>query len=131
MKKDLTYITWLAMKQRCIRHPNYAGRGIKVCDRWLHSFDNFIADMGARPAQDFFLDRINNEGNYEGSNCRWATRKQQNRNTRQNKLLCYRGEIRCLSEWCETFNLNYARTYARIFKLGWSTEDAFNVGKYG
>lgn len=80
------YQTWVGMIQRCTnqRGPGwkyYGGRGIKVCDRWLSSFENFLADMGEKP-EGLSLDRINNDGNYEPSNCRWATRSEQQKNRR-------------------------------------------------
>ena len=86
-----TYETWHAMIQRCTnpRASNwgyYGGRGITVCDRWLHSFENFLADMGMRPA-DLSLDRIDNDGNYEPGNCRWATAVEQSQNRRGYGLL--------------------------------------------
>ncbi len=81
-----TYRSWHAMRQRC-RDPQvrnyryYGGRGIAVCERWSNSFQNFLADMGERPMGSS-IDRINNDGNYEPSNCRWATASEQNRNRR-------------------------------------------------
>lgn len=81
------YIVWLSMKRRCSNPKNesfkyYGGRGIKVCDRWLHSFENFLDDMGSRPSPEHSIDRINVDGDYEPSNCRWATLSEQARNKR-------------------------------------------------
>ena len=83
-----TYRSWYAMKRRCTNQKYrdfrlYGGRGIKVCDRWK-SFENFFADMGVRP-EGKTLDRIDNDGNYESGNCRWATPKEQQANRRENK----------------------------------------------
>lgn len=80
------YHTWEGMKTRCYnkncpKYEYYGGRGIKVCDRWIQSFDNFLLDMGERPLG-MSIDRINNDGNYEPSNCRWATMSQQRINQR-------------------------------------------------
>lgn len=73
-------------KSNCKSYPNYGGRGIAVCDRWLESFANFLADMGSRPTRVHSLDRIDCNGNYEPKNCRWATKKEQARNTRATKI---------------------------------------------
>lgn len=89
MTRTPTYTSWQAMRTRCenprrIGFANYGGRGIAICERW-HSFENFLADMGERPIG-ASLDRLNNDGNYEPGNCRWATRCEQNRNRRSVRM---------------------------------------------
>jgi hypothetical protein len=86
-KHDI-YRIWAGMKQRCNRpktrsYKYYGARGVIVCERWIKSFDAFLKDMGPRPSKRHSIDRINNDGNYEPENCRWATAKQQAANKRK------------------------------------------------
>jgi len=88
MYKTKEYHCWLNLKTRCYResyrdYQHYGGRGISVCDRWLKNFENFYTDMGPRPSDKHSIDRINVNGNYEPSNCRWTTRSKQNANKRK------------------------------------------------
>lgn len=120
------------MKKRCYnsdseRYKDYGGRGITICQEWLDDFDNF-ADWAKSSGYQIGLtiDRIDNNGNYEPDNCRWITKREQNRNKRTNLLVTYRGETKPLIEWCEQLGLRYDPIHNRIEK-GWSVEDAFNT----
>lgn len=100
------YPVWSGMKRRCCKktHKNYkhyGGRGIKVCDRWLNSFDNFIEDMGDRPSPEYQLGRMDNDGDYCPENCRWVTKKENQRNKRNNVCITAFGETKCVVEWVE------------------------------
>lgn len=120
------YRLWMMMRDRC-RNPknhaylDYGGRGIEVCERW-HKFENFYADMGERPAG-LTLDRINNDGNYEPGNCRWATRAQQGRNKRNNHIVTVNGESKCVSEWAAGLSAPRRLVSVRLSR-GWSDERA-------
>lgn len=100
MYRTPTYRSWRAMLSRC-ENPNatgygrYGGRGITVCDRWRADFTAFLADMGERPSIDHSIDRIDTDGNYEPSNCRWATRSEQQQNKRRytHGDQCKRGHV--------------------------------------
>lgn len=120
-----TYQTWNRMKDRVLNpnheaYASYGGRGVKVCDRWLNSFENFLVDMGERP-QGTSIERRDNNGNYEPDNCYWATSKQQGRNKRTNLLLTFHGISRPACEWAERFFLPRHVVYDRVRK-GWPIE---------
>ncbi len=124
------YGPWCHMRGRCEKpeHKNYAlygGRGIRVCDRW-QEFANFLADMGDRPPGGT-LDRIDVNGNYEPSNCRWATQKEQTRNKRTNHLIEYQGTRKPIGQWAEELGIPYNRLWQRLVKLQWTAERAFNA----
>ncbi len=129
---DPVYAVWSNMKQRCgnprhPKYPSYGGRGIAVCDSW-QSFDNFYADMGDPPAG-LTLDRVNNDGNYEPGNCRWATALVQSRNQRRNVFVEYEGRERSINELCEERGMTYQLLYDRMHKLGWSLDRALTEPK--
>lgn len=114
------YRIWQGMKTRCgnatHRHyRNYGGRGVKVCDRWAASFEAFLSDMGEPPTRHHTIDRYpDKDGNYEPGNCRWATAKQQGRNTRKNRNLTHDGQTLTVTEWAERIGLPAPTLYSRI-----------------
>ena len=126
-----TYVSWDAMKQRCLNpnnpfYHNYGGRGITVCDSWL-KFRPFLSDMGLRPSLDYSIDRYpNNYGAYEPGNCRWATRKQQNRNRRGNVMLEFNGEASSLTEWAERAGMSLSTLRCRV-GCGWTVAEALTT----
>ena len=123
------YRTWSNMKSRCLnpkngRYHDYGGRGITICPRWLR-FANFITDMGICP-KGMTLDRIDNDGNYEPGNCRWATWIEQARNSRKNIWATIRGETKIFSEWCALFGISKSTASARL-RRGWTKRMTFTV----
>lgn len=124
------YHVWVSIKQRCLnsKEPGfrfYGGRGIKVCERWMR-FEHFYADMGPRPSPELSIDRINNDGDYEPGNCRWATSKQQKRNQRRNRIVTHDGRQMTIAEACELTGMTHALVSERL-KRGWSTERALSA----
>lgn len=126
MEGTSSYQLWDGMLRRCLNpnhaaYPNYGGRGIGVCQRWM-SFENFYSDMGDRP-EGMSLDRVDNDKGYSLENCRWASHKQQCRNTRFNRLESAFGETKPLVEWVEQFGMSYHLVHLRL-RRGWSVERA-------
>ena len=125
------YWAWIHMIHRCTdpkysSYEHYGARGIKVCDRWLNSLENFHADMGDAP-DGMELDRYpNNDGNYEPSNCRWATRVEQMNNTRRNRLISFQGRTQTVSQWAREFGLD-GHTISKRLKRGWSEEKSVST----
>ena len=130
---SLEYRSWNSMNERC-HNPNstgyerYGGRGIRVCDAWRYTngFAAFIAHVGKRPTPKHTLDRINNNGNYEPGNVRWATRKEQGNNRRTNRLLTHKGLSRTLAEWADAIGLDPSSLHERLAS-GWSMADALET----
>lgn len=125
------YASWKAMRNRCNYKGNksysyYGGRGITVCERW-DSFVNFLADMGSKP-EGYTLDRIDVNGNYEPSNCRWASKSQQLRNTSRAKVATLNGKTQSIHDWVKELGLKYTTVKTRIWNLGWTPEQAL-MGK--
>lgn len=130
--KDKTYIIWQGMKQRCFdkkskNYSKYGGRGITMCKEWREDYLIFLKDMGEVP-EGKSIERIDNNGNYEPSNCKWATIKEQARNKRNSLIINYKGQSKHLLDWCEELNLSYNLIRDRLRK-GWETDKAFETPK--
>lgn len=125
------YNSWTMMKQRCYNpnrpdYKNYGGRGIKVCQRWLESFNNFYQDMGIRPPN-HTLDRVNNDRDYCPENCKWSNRSEQNSNQRRKwRQLEYMGEKRPISQWGKIKGIGLTTLHERLDR-GWSVEEALTT----
>lgn len=124
-----TWMTWYDMIKRCYnpkykRYFAYGGRGIQVCEEWKSSFDNFFRDMGTKP-EGHSIERINNDGNYELSNCKWATPKEQAQNRRPNRNLEFRGEIKNMQQWSKELGISHAALSKRL--KNWGIEKALTT----
>lgn len=122
-----TYRIWADMKQRCNNNNDkdyryYGGRGIHYEQKW-DSFEGFLEDMGNSPTG-MTLDRINTNGHYSKSNCRWATKKEQSNNTRRNVHITFKGITKTIAQWSDETGINYQTLHTRFVVYGWSAEDS-------
>lgn len=131
-KRTTEYEIWAGIRKRCLNkndklYPYYGGRGIKVCDRWMESFQNFLEDMGNRPSSDFSMERIDNDGDYCPDNCRWATRKEQSSNRRNSIIVIYKDKTYCLKDFCTEHGIKYKNVWRRIRQYGWPIEKSTGI----
>lgn len=136
MSRSKIYFVHNSMNERCfnkknLNYRNYGGRGISVCDEWkgrdgFESFLKWSLENGYKDG--LSIDRIDVNGNYEPSNCRWATQKEQLNNTRSNVILEYKGEEHTAMQWSEILGIPYKRLMKRLYS-GWSVEKAFETYK--
>lgn len=141
MSKTRFYEIWNGIIKRCenknsIAYKNYGGRGIKICEEWRSDFINFKNDMYKTylihcekfGEKNTTIERVDNNGNYEKSNCVWATRTKQNNNNRRVKKYIYKGMLLSLAQICKEENIKYELVYNRI-RSGWDLEKALNTKK--
>lgn len=126
------YRYWACIVQRCTnpRHKywtDYGGRGITICDRW-RKFENFFSDMGSKPPGKS-LDRIDNNGPYSPENCRWATQKEQLRNTRRTVYLTHNGITKSVNDWGDEVGIDPNIIKSRLAK-NWPPEKALTLPRY-
>lgn len=130
LKRGREYSSWQMMIDRCTNKNSkswnsYGGRGITVCDRWK-DFSKFYQDMGERP-ENHTLERIDNNLGYSLENCKWATVKEQNRNTRRTRLFEINGVTKCVTDWCDYFGINKRTVSNRINRGKWPVELAITT----
>lgn len=131
--KTRLFTVWQKIKDRCYNenhksYKDYGGRGISMCDSWKDSFEAFrdwAIENGY--SDDLTIDRIDVDGNYEPSNCRWVTQKEQQNNRTNNHLLTYNGETKTMAQWADEVGLPYHTIVARINKYSWTVEEALST----
>lgn len=131
MSNTKFYIVWRNMKRRCLnpkdrKFKDYGGRGIMVCDRWMN-FHLFKEDMYPGYGENVILDRIDVNGNYEPANCRWATIRESNENTRLTRRFAFMGKEMTLPRWADQLGLKRSTLEMRIYQYGWSVEKALST----
>ena len=132
MSGEPEYMVWKKMKGRCYnendpKYQSYGGRGIRICDEWKNDFVKFYENIGIKPGKEYSIDRVNNDGNYEPGNCRWATPKEQARNRRSSVYFEYNDNKMLLIDISKAVGIKYDVLYQRIFKYNWSPNRAFST----
>lgn len=130
-KPSPEYHSWQNMRARCLnknhpRYGDYGGRGIRICKRWRDSFENFLSDMGGKPSRSHTIERKDNDGPYSPGNCRWATKKEQNQNTRASHFLAHVGITLTIAQWSERTGLPASVIQTRISR-GWTAEESLTI----
>lgn len=128
--KSKEYKTWSALKDRCLNHnsvsyKNYGGRGIKVCEKWINNFENFLQDVGFAPSNKHSIERLNTNGHYEPANVKWATAKEQANNRRSSVYITFNGVTKSKTDWCIYLNIPKSTFHNRI-RRGWTLEKTIN-----
>jgi len=134
--KSRLYNVWRGILKRCNNpnnhaYENYGGRGIKICEQWEHSYEKFMKWSFENGYEEgLSIDRIDNDGNYEPSNCRWVTASEQSRNKRDNVLITYKGKTYCMTDWAKIIGINVDTLWRRINEYGFSAKEAVVIGKH-
>ena len=128
--KTYEYRIWNAMKRRCdtpscVGYPNYGGRGIRVCDRWVESYQHFLDDMGRANGRS--IERIDNDGPYSPENCKWVDWVTQANNKRNNHRFEFNGESLTLPQWSRKTGIKRSTLSMRVFKSKWTIEEALTT----
>jgi hypothetical protein len=131
-KETVEYRTWKNVIARCYNPKRkgfkyYGGRGIKVCDKWLNNYKYFLADMGLKPSSEYSIERIDVNGNYEPSNCKWATKVEQNRNKRNNRTYTFNGKTMVMQDWAKYLGISPSQMSIRL--ADWPIEKALGLKK--
>lgn len=135
MKGTKIYSKWLWMKARCYKehthgYKNYGGRGIKVCDEWLHNFKNFYDwAINNGYSDDLTIERIDTNGDYEPSNCKWITNLEQQNNKRNNRFIEYKGEKHTIAEWSRITGINKNTILDRL-NNNWDTAEILGIKQH-
>ena len=128
-KRCPEYTAWLLMKSRCLNPKNrswtrYGGRGIQIYAEWIDSFQSFFQYLGPKPTPKHSIDRINNDGNYEPGNVRWATAVEQANNKSTNRMVTVDGRSHTVSQWSREVGIHPSSLHERLSLLGWDEKDA-------